>query len=174
MFNAFVAALVLQCGIGATATGIVIFTPTIGLGCRSLGYILYCALSIAILIFTIVSTILARISETRRESSRLVKNSTAFIAISLRKICFLLALINMTGLILVTILQLTSIFDNCYCNSGVLGRRGSGYIVVSYDGWIDMMRIARMVAMILAGASVFIYMTFLWLMSALPADVDGM
>jgi hypothetical protein len=174
MFNAFIAALVLQCGIGATATTIVVFTPTIGLGCRSLAYILYCAVSIVILIFTIVSTIFARISETRSESSPLVKNSTEFIAISLRKIVFLLALINMTALIAVSTLQLTNIFDTCYCNSSVLGRGSSGYLVVSFVGWVGLMKSVRVIAIIASAATVFVYMLFLWLTSSLSDDVDGM
>ena len=65
MFNASILALVLQCGTAAAATIIIVFTPTVGLGCRSLGYILYGAIAVLIMFFTIVSTILTRISETR-------------------------------------------------------------------------------------------------------------
>ncbi|KAF9783713.1 hypothetical protein BJ322DRAFT_875128 [Thelephora terrestris] len=94
MFNASIVSLVLQSGITATATGIVIFTPTIGLGCRSLGYLLYGALSIIIMVLTIISTIFARIAETRGARSSIVRFFTAFIAIALRRICLLLALVN--------------------------------------------------------------------------------
>lgn len=172
MFNACVAALILQCGITAAATGIVIFTPTIGLGCRSLGYIIYGGLAIVILFLTIVSTIFARVSETRKERSTLVKGFTAFVAIALRRICLLLALMNMTGLILISCLQFSNFLNNCYCNASVLGRGTNSYIIISYVGWINTMRTARIIATVLAGGSMFVYMVFLWLMSALPAQIE--
>ena len=172
MFNALVAALILQCGISAAATGIVVSTPTIGLGCRSLGYIIYTGLSIVILVFTIISTIFARISETREGRSPFVQGFTKFIAVALRRICLPLALINMSGLILISCLQFSNFLDNCYCNGSVLGRGTGSYIIISYAGWIDIMRTARIIAIALAGASMSVYMVFLWLMSALPAELE--
>ena len=174
MFNAFILALVLQFGIGATATIIVVFTPTIGLGCRSLGYVMYGTLSIIILALTVTSTIFARISETREGGSPLVKDYTGSVAIALRRISLLLATVNMTGLILLSCLQLSNVLDNCYCNSSVVGRGKGSYIVISYYGWVSMVRTVRAVAIALAGISTFIYMGFLWIVSRPPpGDVDN-
>jgi hypothetical protein len=169
MFNASVAALTLQCGITAAAAGIVIFTPTIGLGCRSLAYIIYGGLSIVIMYLSMISTILARISETRKETSAFVKSLTKFFAIAIRRICLLLALLNMAGLILISCLQFSNFLDNCYCNASVLGRGTDSYIIISYFGWLNTMRTARIIATAVAGGSMFVFMVFLWLMSALPA-----
>lgn len=174
MFNAAVVSLVLQCGITAAATGIVIFTPTIGLGCRSLGYVVYGGLSIIIMVLTMISTIFTRVAETRRGKSPFVAGFTGFIAIALRRICLLLATMNMIGLILISCLQFSNFLDNCYCNASVLGQGTGSYIIVTYNGWFDTMRTARIIATVLAGASMFIYMVFLWLMSALPSDPQDM
>jgi hypothetical protein len=174
MFNASVVAAILQCGITAAATGIVIFTPAIGLGCRSLGYLIYGGLAIVIMFVEITSTIFARISETRKERLAFIKCLTAFIAIALRRISLLLALINMVGLIVISCLQFSNFLDNCYCNASVLGRGTDSYILISYVGWINTMRTARIIATALAGGSMFVYMVFLWLMSALPAHIDDM
>ena len=172
MLNASIVALILQCGITAAATGIVIFTPTIGLGCRSLGYIIYGGLAIVILVLTMISTIFARISETRKERSAFAKSLTAFIAIALRRICVFLALMNMVGLILISCLQFSNFLDNCYCNASVLGDGKGSYIIISYVGWFGTMRTARIIATALAGGSMFVFMVFLWLMSALPAHIE--
>ena len=172
MFNASIFALILQCGTTTAAVIIIVFTPTVGLGCRSLGYIIYGGTAIVIMFLTITSTIFTRISETRGERSPSVKRLTAFIAIALRRISLLLAFINATGLIMLSCFQFSHFFDNCYCNASVLGRGADSYIVMDYVGWVTIMRTARIVATILAAATMAVYMIFLWLMSALPAEID--
>ena len=142
------------------------------MGCRALGYIIYGGIAVLILFLTIISTIFVRISETRHEESTTVKNLTAFIAITLRRITLLLALINATGLILLSCFQFSRLFDNCYCNASVVGRGTDSYVLASYEGWVPAMRNARIVATVLATASTAIYMIFLWFMSALPAEID--
>ena len=86
MFTASIFALILQCGTTASASLIAMLTPTIGVGCHSLGYLLYGGNSIIIVFFIMISTILARISETRDERSTVVKRFAAFVVIALRRI----------------------------------------------------------------------------------------
>ena len=172
MFNAAVIALILQCGISAGAVGIVIFTPTVGLGCRSVGYIVYTGVSVAIMLFTILSTIFVRISETRTGRITVIKGLTAFIAIALRRLCALLAILNAIGLLVVSCMQFANFFNNCYCNASVIGQGVNSYMIIFYDGWFHTMRIARIWGTVLAGISMAVYMIFLWLISALPANVD--
>ena len=174
MLTASIFALVLQCGTTAAAAIVAVFTPTVGLGCRSLGYILYGGIALLILFLTIISTLLARISETRNERSTIVKGFTAFIATTFHKISHLLALINVTGLILLSCFQFSNFLDNCYCNASVIGRGTDSYVAVSYEGWIPTMRNSRIGATILAASSVSIYMFFLWLISTPPPDVDDL
>ena len=180
MFNASIFALVLQCGTTVAAAIIIVFTPRIGLGCRSLGYIIYGGTSILILFLTIISTLFARISETRFGPSTTfsIKGFTAFTAITLRRISLILAFLNATGLIILSCSQVSGILENCYCNASVLGHGVDSYFIISYEGWdstskrASTMRTARIVATVLAGATMAIYMFFLWLMSALPAEID--
>jgi len=173
MFNASVFALILQCGITAAAAIIIVFTPTVGLGCRSLGYIVYGGIAIVIFFLTITSTIFARISETRHEKSTIVKNFTAFIAIALRRISLLLAFMNATGLIVLSCFQFSHFLDNCYCNASVLGRgTANSYVLTTYEGLVSTMKTARISATALSAMSMATYMIFLWLMSSLPADID--
>ena len=145
MFSAAAFALILQCGVTGAAAIIIMFTPTVGLGCRSLGYIVYGGLAIVIMFLTMLSTILARISETREDKSHFVKGVTAFFAISIRRICYLLA--------------------NCYCNSSVLGRGTNTYIVIFLKDWVSTMKRARFIGIATAAGSISFFMVFLRLFS---------
>ena len=151
---------------------IIIFTPTVGLGCRSLGYTVYGGTAIIIMFLTIISTISARISETREERSVFVKTFTAFIAIALRWICFLLALINGVALVLLSCLQFANLLDNCYCNASVLSRGTDSYMIIFYNGSVTTMRDSRLFAILISGVVMLIYMVFLRLITSLPNDLD--
>jgi hypothetical protein len=180
MFNTSIFALVLQCGTTAAATILMVLTPMIGLRCHSLGYIIYGGIAILILFFTIISSLFARISETRFGPSTTfsIKGSTAFIAITLRRITLLLAFLNATWLIVLSCIQVSGFLENCYCNASVLGRGADSYVIISYERWdstskvASAMRTARIVATVLAAVTMAIYMFSLWLMSALPAEID--
>ena len=174
MFHASILRLILRCGTTAAAVIIIIYTPTVGLGCRSLGHIIYGATAVIIMLLSIISTISARIPETREERSPDVKAFTKLIVITLRGICFLLALINRTGLILLSCLQFINHLDNCYCNASVIGRVTGSYTVLFYNGSVTTMRNSRIGGTILSGVTMGVYMIVLWLTSALPAEVDGL
>ena len=174
MLTASVMAFILQFGVTAASTIIVVFTPTIGLGCYSLGYILYGTISLLVLYLTMASTVLARISETRDERSATVKRFTASIAIALRRVSLLLALINTAGLIFFFFSQFSRLVGTCYCHASVLGRGKESYVVVAYDGWISVMKTSRILATIFAAGSMATFMIFLRVMSSFPSEVDHM
>ena len=160
MFHASIFGLImiLQCGTtAAAAIAITICTPTVGLGCCSLGYITHGATAIIIMLLNIISTISARISETREERSPEVKALTKFIAIALRRIRFLLALINRTGLILLSCLQFTNHLDSCYCNASVIGCGTDSYMIIFYNGSVTTMRNSRIGGTILSGVTMGVY-----------------
>ena len=169
MFWAVIPALILQCGTTAAAAIIIVFTPTVGLGCRSLGYIIYGGTAVLIMFLAIISTIFARISETRVGPSTIVKGFTAFIAITLRRVYFLLALLNSTGLIVLSCFQFSHFLDNCYCNASVIGRGQGSYVIIILGGWVSTMRTARIAGTALSAASMAVYMIFLAVTSAPPA-----
>ena len=92
------------------------FAPTVGLGCRSLSFIIHGVTAIFIMFFTITSTILTRISETRDRRFAAVKALKASAAITLRRNTLLLAFINAMGPIL---LQSSNLLDH---NTSVTSR----------------------------------------------------
>ena len=162
MFKSAIFALLLQVGVTSAAVVTTVFAPTFGLGCRSLGYIIYGGIAIIILFLTIISTILARISETRKGKSPFVGNVTAFFAIALRWTCYLLALINSAGLIALSGFQLSNFLNNCYCNAGVIGNGKDTYIIIVLHGWIPAMRKYYAAGVATATSSMFIFMVALW------------
>lgn len=121
---------------------------------------------------TIASTVFAHVAETRSKRSATVKDLTALAAIALRKISFLFALLNATGLMVLSGFHFSNFLDNCYCNSSVTSRGTESYVIISFLDWISTMRIARIVGTVLAAGSMSIYMVSLWLMSALPAEIE--
>ena len=148
-----------------------IFTPMVGVGCRSLGYLIYGAIALLIMFLTIISTISARIAETRDKRSPTVKSYATSIAVTLRWMCLILAFVNATGLILLSCFQFSNFLDNCYCAASVIGRGTNAFVIINFEAWISTMRNSRIGATILAGFSMSIYMVFLWFVSSLPEDI---
>ena len=163
MFNALIPALILQCGTTAAAIIIIVFTPTTGLGCRPLGYALYGGTAILISSLAIIPTIFVRnTSETRDDKrSHIIKSFTAFLAITFHRVSRSLALINATGLVVISCLQLSHLINNCYCNVSIIGRGTGSSILVSLEAWISTMRTSRIAGAVLSAACMAIYMIFL-------------
>ena len=111
--------------------------------------------SLLILFLTIASTISARISETRvgQSTTFSVKGFTAFIAVVLHRVSFLLVFVNVTGLIVSSAFQFSHFLDTCYCNTSVTGRGTDFYIMIHFEGWISTMRTTRILATVLAAIS---------------------
>ena len=162
MFRTLILTLIPRCGTTAAALTPTLLTPTTGLGCRPLGYAIYGVTAILISLLPIISTVLVRISETRDDKqSPMVKASTAFLAITLRRVSRSLAFINATGLVVISCLQLSHLIDNCYCNASIIGRGTGSSILVSLEGWISTMRTSRIASTVLSAACMAIYMIFL-------------
>ena len=138
MIFAAISGLLLQFGTTGAAMIIIIYTPRTGLGCRSLGYLIYGWIAITIMFFTIFSTAFARISEIRN-----YKSFAKMLIIATRCACFVLAFINSVGLIVLSCLQFSNVLDTCYCNASVLGNGANTYIVVILTELVDMMWNAR-------------------------------
>ena len=172
MFNASFFGLFLQCGITGAATIVMAFNTVDGIGCRCLGYLIYGTNALIIMFLTIASTILARISETRRKNSATVRDFAACFAIALRRFCFSLALVNAVGLVLLSAFHFSNILNNCYCNAVVISRGKNSYMVISYYDRIPVMRTARIVGTVVAGGTMAIYMFSLWLLSDKPPETE--
>lgn len=111
------------------------FTPTVGLGCRSLGYLVFCVISLSLLILEFVVWWL---SSPEREEERLLRQHPDLNPNKLRRTFGLrdwserlffrpVEFINMTWLIYISMAQTFGSYNNCRCQSSVYGK-GGGYI----------------------------------------------
>lgn len=99
-----------------------------GLGCRSLGYILYGALATIVWAMLVTSSIISHY--TYLYSARSSWSPFFSITMRLAKVISnllrwsgkFLATVNAVWLITASMLQFADVYDNCYCNSSVLGR----------------------------------------------------
>ncbi|KAG2120251.1 hypothetical protein DEU56DRAFT_894887 [Suillus clintonianus] len=137
MFVASLLPLALQWATTGAAVLVVYFTPTVGLGCRSLGYIIYGALATMVWAMLIMSSIISHY--TYSYSGRSSWSPFFSIAMRLAKILSNLlrrggkfvAIVNSIWVVTGAMLQFTDVYDNCYCNSSVLGRGAQyGYDIV--------------------------------------------
>ena len=156
MIYGVILGLLLQFGTTGAAVIILIYTPRTGLGCRSLGYLIYGGVAIIIMFLTILSTILARISEIAQDKSFLERIAGS-LAIAIRCICLILAVLNSVGTIVLSCLQFANLLANCYCNASVLGNGANTYIVVIITELIGAMRYARAYGVAAAIGSISVF-----------------
>ena len=89
-----------------------------------------------------------------QQGSTTVKVLTALLAVALRSISFLFALLNATGLVVLSCLHFSDFLDNCYCNASVTSRGAEAYVIISFPDWIPTMRAARIVGTTFAAVSI--------------------
>ncbi|EIW75036.1 hypothetical protein CONPUDRAFT_66882 [Coniophora puteana RWD-64-598 SS2] len=124
---ASVAGLMLQWGTTGGAVMMVWFTPTTKLGCRSFSYLIYGALSTIIWMLMLASSIAAHHASSFHWNEHKRYRDAAFhtwktVADVLRWSGKALAVLNSLILCAIPILQFSNVFNNCYCNSSVMGR----------------------------------------------------
>ncbi|KAG1845520.1 hypothetical protein DFJ58DRAFT_893770 [Suillus subalutaceus] len=134
--------LALQWGTVGGAIIIEWFTPTTGMGCRSLSYFIYGAVSTIIWMMLLISSILAHYSaaysnrkpSSARESPPRQEPLSARVSLALwhclRRMGKLLAITNSGWVITTCILQYSDIYDTCFCNSSMLSRGAAAYITI--------------------------------------------
>lgn len=128
-------ALALTWSTTGAAVIVVWFTPTRGLGCRSGAYILYGVVSTLVWATLVTSSALAHYATQPVDiyGDGVYPRSTRFAArlsIILRRLGKVLATGNAVWIVLACILQFSSFFDRCYCNSSVLGLGSFAYDVI--------------------------------------------
>ncbi|KDR69054.1 hypothetical protein GALMADRAFT_77750, partial [Galerina marginata CBS 339.88] len=160
-------ALMLQWGTTIAAVIIVWFTPTVGLGCRSGSYILYGLLSTLAWMLLLMSSVLTYYSTRhparsfKQHSFRALRSRLArWLAIFLRRSGKLVAITNAVWVVSTGMVQFSSFYDRCYCNSSVLwlGKNAYDVINLTHDdavsmraAWIGGFSLAAAVAAIFSG-----------------------
>ncbi|KIK39143.1 hypothetical protein CY34DRAFT_89767, partial [Suillus luteus UH-Slu-Lm8-n1] len=169
------ASLGLQWGTVGAAVIVGWFTPTTGIGCRTMGYLLYGAISTLIWMMLLMSSVLAHHSAAY--SGRLSRSASARIALALShflrwmgKLC---AVINFFLVICTCIFQYSNFYDRCFCNSSVFSRGlgGGAYaVIIESATQIAQAQTAWTGALILAcsSSSIFLVLVYL-LLDTVPA-----
>jgi len=122
-------ALSLQWGTACAAVVVSWFTPTIGLGCRSGGYLLYGALSTLSWMILVASSFLSHYSTTAPPETKSVW-ITAQLSIFLRRLGKIIASFNAMWILVSCMFQFSKFYDRCYCNSSVLGLGARAFDVI--------------------------------------------
>ena len=140
--------------------GLLITLP--GLGCRSISYLLYAALSTVVWMLLLTSSILTHYCSARRHDGRVIhdwsRNAAMYLSIIFRRLGKVIAAFNTVWVILACLFQFGNFFDRCYCNSSVLSLHAKAFDVlqlVSQD--ISALRTAWVSGVSLAAASAGIY-----------------
>ncbi|KAG2043165.1 hypothetical protein BDR03DRAFT_853190 [Suillus americanus] len=180
MFVASLLPLALQWATTGAAVLVVYFTPTVGLGCRSLGYLIYGALATIVWAMLVMSSILSHYAYSysdRPRSPYLDRSRSPFSSITIVKVVSnllrwggkLVAIVNAIWIIAAGMLQFTSIYDNCYCNSSVLGiGLQDAYAIVVVNGLdLGQTKAAWFGALALAGSTCFGFIFYMSLLTDL-------
>ncbi|KAG1828689.1 hypothetical protein EV424DRAFT_499018 [Suillus variegatus] len=130
MVIASCASLALQCGTIGGALMTEWFIPTIGLGCRSLSYLIYGALSIAIWMMLLTSSILAHYSAAYSYRASLSARVALAFSHLLRRMGKLLAIANSLWVVLTCIFAYSNFYDTCFCNSNIIKGNVNAYVTI--------------------------------------------
>ncbi|KAG2157267.1 hypothetical protein DEU56DRAFT_975432 [Suillus clintonianus] len=166
------ASLALQWGTAGGAFIVEWFTPTTGMGCRSLSYLIYGAVSTIIWMMLLISSILTHYSAAySRQASLSARIAMAF-SHCLRRMGKLLAIANTIWVTLTCIIQYSGFYDTCFCNSSMISRgRAAAYVtIIETTAQAALAKAAWIGALVLActSASAFVALVAL-LLDTLPA-----
>ncbi|KAG1749682.1 uncharacterized protein EDB91DRAFT_1217491 [Suillus paluster] len=125
------ASLTLQWGTVGAAFMVEWFIPTTGIGCDSLGYLLYGVVSTFIWIMLLMSSILAHYSAAYYCRPPLSARVALVLSHWLRRMGKLLAVANSIWVVLTCILQYSGFYDTCFCNSSMISRgKATAYVTI--------------------------------------------
>lgn len=94
-------------------------TPKVGLGCRSMNHILYAAFALLIAVVRVIKDRLKE-SEYRR--------SCVTVTVTYHSLVLINAMVVLIG---GSMLQITGVFNNCFCKAGILNRGPGSSIPLS-------------------------------------------
>lgn len=101
-----------------------------GLGCRSLSYLIYGALSIAIWMMLLTSSILAHYSAAYSYRASLSARVALAFSHLLRRMGKLLAIANSLWVVLTCIFAYSNFYDTCFCNSNIIRGNVDAYVTI--------------------------------------------
>lgn len=142
-----------------------------GMGCRSLSYLIYGAVSTVIWMMLLISSILAHYSKGQSKQSMFVRVPLA-LSVCLRRMGKLLAIANSVWVILTCVLQYSDFYDTCFCNSSMISRGQAAYITIietSARAFLAKVAWYGALSLSLGSAGAFVILIFL-LLDTISAD----
>lgn len=118
------------------------YTPATGLGCRSASFVLYASLATIVWFLMLTSSFLTHYSSfndpslSSHPSRRHLRISNrrsqviGSLAIFFRRLGKVVATANATWIVTTCVLQFSTFYDRCNCNSSVFSRRQDAYVVL--------------------------------------------
>ncbi|KAG1825582.1 uncharacterized protein BJ212DRAFT_1314938 [Suillus subaureus] len=166
MVIASCASLALQWGTVGGAFIVEWFTPTTGVGCRSLGHLLYGVVSTTIWMMLLISSILAHYSAAYSYRASLSARVALTFSHLLRRMGKLLAIANSLWVVLTCILQYSGFYNTCFCNSSVISRgNAAAYItIIETTDQAALAKVAWIGALFLVCTSVSAFVAFVGLL----------
>ena len=139
-------ALGLQWGTVGAAVIIHYWKPPVGLGCRSISFLMYGVAGTLAFFLCLASSILAHISRPQRGPAYLRSWSQPWLnggAVFCRNLGQILAVISGLGILLVCFFQSTGAFTNCYCASMTFdrGAHDVAFFMVNYVITPDVIKV---------------------------------
>ncbi|KAG2344797.1 hypothetical protein BDR05DRAFT_931321 [Suillus weaverae] len=157
--------LALQWGTVGAALLVGWFTPTTGMGCRTMGYLIYGVISTLIWMMLLLSSVLAHHSSAYSRRKSLSARVALALSHLLRWTGKLWAIINSFLIVLACIFQYSNFYDRCFCNSSVFGRRGSAYaVIIETAAQAAQAKAAWIGALVLACTSASIFLGLVYLL----------
>ncbi|KAG1769626.1 hypothetical protein EDD22DRAFT_843540 [Suillus occidentalis] len=148
------------------------FTPTTGMGCRSLSYLIYGAVSTVIWMMLLISSILAHYSKGHINQKSVFALVPLALSVCLRRMGKLLAIANSIWVILTCVLQYSDFYDTCFCNSSMISRGQAAYITIietSAQAFLAKVAWYGALSLSLGSAGAFVILISL-LLDTLPID----
>jgi hypothetical protein len=147
MWYAFTVAMVVQWGTTGSAIVMAYLTPTVGLGCRSGGYLLYGSIGTGVLVFLLSSMLLSQAAMRMYQekysniaadqsidvdaSSRTTSHTIiCVLAVSTRVLGKTLAVANTVWLVLSSLFEYIGLYNNCWCKSSILSLHDKAWVVL--------------------------------------------
>jgi len=103
----------------------------LGLGCRSVSYLIYGALSTLVWGMLIASSILTYYS-TNAQGHNILVRVARWLSIFLRRLGKVIAGLNAVWIVATGLFQFSNFYDRCYCNSNIMAvGRDAAHVIVS-------------------------------------------
>ncbi|KAE9382848.1 hypothetical protein BT96DRAFT_1027489 [Gymnopus androsaceus JB14] len=159
MIISSILALMLQWGTAGAAIFVVWETPTRGLGCRSLCYLIYAFISTVVWALLLLSSILAHYSTFATTSRTRLAGKFSII---IRRFGKTLAAVNAIGILMSCMFQFSAFFNRCWCDSSALslGAAKAFNVIIFTNDDISSMRAAWIGGVFLAIGSAVAYVGF--------------